>query len=138
MKDIMYQEIDIKINVIFSQAQIRATAAHLDAEIKNALRVDFDARNPEPMEVVEMHSAIQNAHLRITTSVDARKNEPEISQYIMNKVIKKLPMGVAKIELMSLREEAEIYGNTNGVECKNCDGMELYLDETCPECGRDQ
>jgi len=23
-------------------------------------------------------------------------------------------------------------------KCKNCDGIDLHLDETCPECGRDQ
>jgi hypothetical protein len=112
MTKITYQEIDIRLNVIFSQAQVRPTAAHLDAEIKRALTVDFDEKfRPEPMTVTEIESAIQNVHLRITTSVDWTKDEPEISRYIMSKVRVMLPMGVLKIELISIREEAEIYGN---------------------------
>jgi len=108
----MYQEIDIKINVLFSEKQVRDTTARLDAEIKDSLNLEFDENTPEPMWVKEIESAIQNAHIRLGTSVDARKNEPEISQYIINKVKKMLPMGVDKIELISLREEAEIYGNS--------------------------
>ena len=98
--------------MIFSQPQVRTTTAHLDAEIKRALTVDFDERySPEPMTVKEIESAIQNVHLRITTSVDWTKNEPEISRYIMSKVREMLPMGVLTIELLSIREEAEIYGS---------------------------
>ena len=112
MNKITYQEIDIRLNVIFSQAQVKPTTAQLDAEIKQALTVGFDESfQTEPMVVTEIESAIQNVHLRITTSVDCTKDELEISRYIMNKVKEMLPMGVVKIELLSIREEAEIYGN---------------------------
>jgi len=109
--NITYQEIEIKINVFFSEKQVRATTAHLDAEIKRALTRGFNAHTPEPMWVKECESAIQNAHLTIGTNVNWLKNEPEISQYIINKVKSRLPMGVDKIELMSLKEERHIYGN---------------------------
>ena len=111
MNEITYQEIDIKLNVIFLQRQIRSGTSVLDAEIKEFLRRDFNPHTPEPMEATEVESAMDNAHIRITTSVDWTMNEPQISQYIMNKVVKMFPWGVAKIELISIREEAEIYGN---------------------------
>jgi len=109
--DIMYQEIDIKLNLIFSKPQVRGIADSLDTEIKRSLNEDFYADNPEPMWVKEIESSMNNVHIRIGTSVDARKNEPEISQYIINKIKKRLNFGVVSAEVLGLREEAEIYGN---------------------------
>jgi len=108
---ITYQEIDIKINVMFSQPQVRRMTYELDQEIKQALNREFNKITPEPMTVEELESSMQNAHIRICTSVDWTLNEPAISQYIINKVIRRLPMGVASVELISIIEEAEIYGN---------------------------
>jgi len=112
MKDIMYQEIDIKLNVTFLQRQLRTNSSYLDTEIKGFLRVEFDEYFvPEPMAVTEVKSSMTNAHIRLTTSVDARKTDKEIRQYIIRKVIDRFRWGIADIEVMFMREEAEIYGN---------------------------
>ena len=110
MNKISYQEIDIKINIIFLERQVRSSTAHLDAELQRHLNRTFP-ETQEPMRVEEIESAINNAHIRITTSVDMSKDEFEIRCIISKKIRERLPMGIAMIEVLSLREEAEIYGN---------------------------
>jgi hypothetical protein len=104
-----YQEIDIKINVLFLEKQLRRSPKHLEVEIQRALRVNFNHANPEPMEVTEIETSMTNAHIRITTSVDWTLNEVAISNYIIKKVKSRLRIGVAEVELIFMREEAEIY-----------------------------
>ena len=98
----MEQEIDIKLNVIFLQRQVRESNSELNVEIEFHLR---------SMKIVELESSINNMHIRFTTSIDAKHDEPEISRIIGNKIKDLLPWGVLKIETLSLKEEAEIYGN---------------------------
>jgi len=98
----MEQEIDIKLNVIFLQRQVRNLESELNTEIEFHLR---------SMKITELESSINNMHIRITTSIDAKYDEPEISRIIGNKIKELLPWGVVKIETLAIREEAEIYGN---------------------------
>jgi len=112
MEDILYQEIDIKLNIIFLQPQLRLLVGRLDSELKTQLEGRNGYLNQkEPLKVTEIESSINNAHVRLTTSVDARKCDEEITRHITYKVRQYLSMGVVDIEVMSFREEAEIYGN---------------------------
>ena len=108
----MYQEIDISLIVTFAQPQYRMLVGRLDSEIKYHLH----SRNtypfePNPVEVTELESSINNMHIRFTTSIDARHDSPRIEEIIGQRVKSFLPWGVLNIETVSMREEAEIYGN---------------------------
>ena len=112
MEEIMYQEIDVKLNVRFSESQVRSQTAILDAEIKsNIQKRNESLREVNPMEVTSIESSMTNTHIRITTSVDARLGKQGIIAQIRYRVRDLLPWGVVDIEVLSLREEAEIYGN---------------------------
>jgi hypothetical protein len=106
----MYQEIDIKLHIIFSSPQLRTCNHQLDLEIKQSLLREFPLYQ-DPMTVTEVESSILDAYVRITTSVDATLCDGLISNHIINKVRRALRMGVSRFQLISLREEAEIYGN---------------------------
>ena len=110
MEDIMYQEIDIKLHILFSSPQLRTMNSDLDLEIKQSILREFPLHQ-DPMTVTEVESSIQDAYVRITASVDIELCDGLIAQHIINKVRKALKMGVSRFKLISLREEAEIYGN---------------------------
>jgi rRNA maturation protein Rpf1 len=106
----MHQEIDIKLNVIFLQKQIRDTNSQLNLEIQRSLNREF-SETEHCMIVTEILSSMTNVHLRITASVNASLDSHGIISVIKMIVKERLKMGVSKIEVLSLREEAEIYGN---------------------------
>lgn len=105
----MVQEVDIKLNIVFLQSQVRDSTLILDEELTKALEVENEG---QPIKVTEIISAIKNTHLRLTTGVDASKSKEEIAAEIKQRIKELLPMGTLLIEVLSLREEAEIY-NTN-------------------------
>ena len=107
----MYQEIDVRINVGFTTAQIRNETSILDTDISNNIQKYVHEHRDTPMEVTSIESSMTNAHIRITTSIDARIDELDIGAYIQNRVKKLLPWGCSYVEVLQLREEAEIYGN---------------------------
>lgn len=106
----MHQEIDIQLNVIFSSRQVRNTEAQLNLEIQRSLNREF-SETEHCMTVMGIESSMMNAHLRITASVDASLDSLDIIRNIRATVKERLSFGVAKIEVLSLREEAEIYEN---------------------------
>jgi hypothetical protein len=108
----MYQEIDIKLNVFFATPQIRNFTHILDNDIKFHLHSRNDySFEPNPIEITELESSITNMHIRLTTSINAKYDKNLILKVINNKIKQLLPWGISKIEALSLREEAEIYGN---------------------------
>lgn len=108
----MHQEIDITLNLIFSQPQIREGLGRLDSELKPQLEIENGYLNQEEPIIVEyIETSIQNAFVRLTTSVNAEKCKKEISSHIKNRVKRLLNIGLSSIEVLAIREEAEIYGN---------------------------
>lgn len=104
----MKQEIDIKINCIFLNKQIRKGSEELEKELINCIE---NNNVDEPIKVTEIETSMKNFHVRLTTSVNADKTKEQIGQYIIEKIKLKLPMWIVKGDVISLREEAEIYEN---------------------------
>ena len=101
----MEQEIDIKINIVFLKPQIM-DASKLDSILENAI-----INSKFFMKPTEIKSAINNAHIRITSSISAELETELIKKLMINEVKKSMPMWIEFAEVLELREEAEIYGN---------------------------
>jgi len=108
---ILYQEILMEINVTFSEWQSNYPKGKLEKHIVERLHIEFTPHEPEPMDAEEVNATNEKAYIKIRAAVNWFKDEPDISNFLIKRVKKLLPMEVSSVELISLKEEAEIYGN---------------------------
>jgi hypothetical protein len=107
---VLYQEIEIVVKVVFEKVQSLYPKGRLENWIKEYLFIKYVPNfQEEPQSVEEVEATSEYAIIKISTNIDWRKNEPDISNYVIGRVKKKLPMKYKSIQLISIKEEAEIY-----------------------------
>lgn len=118
----MYQEVEIKFNMHFTKPRgFFEIQMIFEQDVKYQLEHRNDYHwNETPMTVDKLETSYTNMHITVTTAIDAKYNEPDISRIVAERVKNMLAFGINSYEVMSIREEAEIYGTTPESSTKFC------------------
>lgn len=106
----MNQEVQLEVRVIFNIAQIESTNSTLNKKLASSIQKE-SVSSEFPIIVDDVESSMQDAYIKLTTSINAEFSTAKIKYIIEGRLRKILYMGLAKVEVLDLKEEAKIYGN---------------------------